>query len=658
MSQRPARLALFLATGFAVSATYALRLRGADAPRSDQRAPYNPQILRIPSNRISLVDAVRITLENDPNLKLSEEDTRNARGIAQTQTGAFDVSLQGQGQWLFTQDALTLTEKTTEETNRTNIQSSITSTQQQVQTYQTEVSELSKLAANPTGYTITVNDFTLTVVQARVDTFNQQIASASSPSQKAQLTIERNTFIAANLATAQGNLSTEQGILASNKQQLADLGAVPKVIQQNNVTINLQLLDPFRSGITLGLIADGSYAANRYKGKPISTELGGLGVQDLYSADVGFSISAALLQGRGTEATGAPEKSALINYQASEFALKHQASVSVLNTVSAYWNLVAAQEILDAATKASALEARRLEITDALIAGDEIPRAERNRAVASRATYESLVASAKRTVDEARLTLAVTMGVAVEGEANAPFAADPFPPGAERDVLNGLKADALTSLAFARRNDRQSSLKLVESGGVLLRQAETNLRPILNFTGQVTANGTAETAFDQLTRGSAWTAPSFQAGLDFQKPIGNNAALGLYLQQQAGLAQAAINARDLDRNIQANIVQVLASLRAAADQVDSARQAVDAYARTIEAETERFKSGETSLLDSIVTQDQKTSALVTYAQARQVYISLLARLRFETGTIVAETPGGSVVHGEELLRLPQPSKGN
>jgi outer membrane protein len=654
MRNLSARPTLFLAGALVLSAGFGSGLMAAEVSRPASSSLYEPQVLKLPGNRVSLLDAIRITLENDPNIRIAEQQRLGSKGIFQTETGAFDSSIQGSAQWLFTQQALTLSQKSAEQKNRTDIEKDIADSQKLAGTFQTQVNELTKLAANPATYAITVPDPTLTLVQAFVDTKNLQIAAETDPAKKAALISQRDAYIALNLAQAQSNLGSQNSETARATKQRADLGDVPKTVQQNNLTMNLQASFPYRDGVTLGLTADGSYSRNRYKGKEKQATLGGEGIEDLYTVDIGFTINASLLRGRGSDATGAAEKAAQVDYEASELTLKHQASTSVLNTVAAYWNLVASQEILEAAKRSSGVQGRRLEITDALISADEIPRAERARGLASRASSDALVASAERTVNEARVALALAMGVAVEGEANAPFAADTFPPEVERDLLSSLQPAPLVSLAFQRRYDRQASIKLIDSGGILLRQAETGLRPKLDVSGQVSANSTAETSLAQLA--NAWTAPGIQAGLSFEKPVGNNAARGVFAQRRADLGQRAINSRDLDRNIQANIVQILASLRAAADQTERAREAVEAYEKTIDAEGERFKSGETSLLDSILTQDLQTSALVTYAQARQTYASLLARLRYETGTLLGESAGGNVVREDFLLHLPHPTQ--
>jgi outer membrane protein TolC len=290
-------------------------------------------------------------------------------------------------------------------------------------------------------------------------------------------------------------------------------------------------------------------------------------------------------------------------------------------------------------------------VTKGLIEGDEIPRAELPRELASQANDEALVLSSERQVNEARVALALAMGLSVSTGANAPLAADPFPSAADAAAITALAPADLMAMAHERRYDRLAALRLVESGGVLSREAITELRPKLDFNGQISANTQAETSLAQTSHG--WAAPSFTVGLDFEKPIGNHTAKGLVLQTSADLAQRSISAADLERNIDAFIVQILASMRATSDQLARIGDSVRYYNQTIESQNEMFRSGQTSLLDSILTQDLMTSARFTAVQARAQWATLLARLRFETGTLVSETVEGSgTVRRDDLVTLP------
>ena len=149
-----------------------------------------------------------------------------------------------------------------------------------------------------------------------------------------------------------------------------------------------------------------------------------------------------------------------------------------------------------------------------------------------------------------------------------------------------------------------------------------------------------------------WVGPGWSASLSFEKPVGNNAAKGRLLQSEADLAQRSINASDLDRNIRANIVSLVASVKTASEQVALLDEAVRLYGQSIESESERYKGGQTSLLDMITTQDIQTNALVTWTSARQQLASFVAKLRYETGTLVESSGDLNLVRPEDLVTVP------
>ena len=74
------------------------------------------------------------------------------------------------------------------------------------------------------------------------------------------------------------------------------------------------------------------------------------------------------------------------------------------------------------------------------------------------------------------------------------------------------------------------------------------------------------------------------------------------------------------------------------------------YDQTITNEQTRFRSGDSSLLDTILTEQQATSARLSYISAQQDYASLLAALRHEAGVLV----GDGTVDALQLIAVPRP----
>ncbi|MDL2718321.1 MAG: TolC family protein, partial [Acidobacteriota bacterium] len=589
----PSRPVALLLT--AVFFVWPAQARAADGPVPEYApvpAEWTPPALTFPGGQITLLDAVRLTLENDPNLRLQEQSLRSQRGAFLTERGAFDSTISGSASYMFTQQALRLTQISREKKTREDFDKAFAAAQNDTAVANANLAEVNRIAANPDTYETASSDPGVLQFQFRVLQLNQLIANETDPAKKAVLVTQRSQALQAGIASFAAAVTGKQAAEQTAKEDRAKLGDVPKITQESKVDLNLSMSFPFRDGVTAGLFATGSYNANGYKGKAKQTELGGLGSEDVYNAEVGFSLNIALLRGRGTDATGAFEKAAGIDYEASALVLRQTASSSVANTIVAYWNLVAAQEFLEIARTAAGRGNKRLEVTDALIAGDELPRAERARSLASQATDAAQVASGERAVSEARVTLAKAMGLAVLESSNAPLAADSFPPAPDASTLSALAPSPFINMALQRRWDRQASEKLKESGGVLTTAARTALRPRLDFAGRISVNTIAETSLAQTAK--AWTGPGWQASLRFEKPVGNNAAKGRLLQSEADLAQRTINASDLDRNIRANIVSLVASVKTTGEQVALLDEAVRFYGQTIDSESERYRGGQTS----------------------------------------------------------------
>ena len=69
------------------------------------------------------------------------------------------------------------------------------------------------------------------------------------------------------------------------------------------------------------------------------------------------------------------------------------------------------------------------------------------------------------------------------------------------------------------------------------------------------------------------------------------------------------------------------------------------YDQTMTSEQARLKSGDSSLLDTILTEQQATSARLAYIAAQQEYASLLAQLRHEAGLLVQDGAVDGVAAG-------------
>ena len=92
------------------------------------------------------------------------------------------------------------------------------------------------------------------------------------------------------------------------------------------------------------------------------------------------------------------------------------------------------------------------------------------------------------------------------------------------------------------------------------------------------------------------------------------------------------------------------SLRKAADEVQQRQASVDFYRQALGNEVEKFKLGQATAVDLILTEEEQTSALLSLVSAKQRYAVLLARLRYELGVLV----NGRIEDGRIIIEQVDP----
>jgi outer membrane protein TolC len=129
--------------------------------------------------------------------------------------------------------------------------------------------------------------------------------------------------------------------------------------------------------------------------------------------------------------------------------------------------------------------------------------------------------------------------------------------------------------------------------------------------------------------------PFFEVGVTLELPFGNRAARGRAAQAEASLRSSSVVAGDLARTTDANVVGVAESLQRASESVASWTAAITSGNQTLAGALARFQSGDFSLIDTLLTEESLTNDQLLLVRQRQVQLSVLARLRFEAGTLVS-----------------------
>jgi outer membrane protein TolC len=676
--------------------------RQEDTPRKGdvQSSAPAPPVITFPAEGLTLQEAVRLVLEHSPQIALERAELQFQEGVAQEQQGAFDVTLDGTLNYEYRQQELPETRKQTEQENRTDLTDAITLSREDYDRAQALIRQLQVVrnASPGAGQAAAITAIDADI-GAQLQTLDLLIAGQTDAAIRGQLFTIRQNYIDRKVAEANeaAGLAVDGFQLA--EKRLADIGAAPNDEVFINASFDFQLSRRLRNGIVLAPFTTGQFESTNYKGKPQSADFGGKGLEDLYTFKTGVSAVVPLARGRGGDATGALERASRLEAQASRSALRHAISESVLETVSAYWQLKSAQGAMDVARQSLTLQEQLLELTRAAINAGEVPGADLARSQAAEARARARLFDTERRFHEARVNLAIVIGVAVGDDdrslprvrddfppmaagatptnatpptdaaaaAPAPVAptptptptpapapgADTQPPGASAPpILGPAEASKLVTAADGRRADLESATLRERAAQASARGAETDKRSRLDVVSETYMSAVDEKKIANTI--DRWVGPSQSLRLELEHPFGNNIAEGRYAQRRAEASQRLIDAQDLRRQIQLSVVRTTMQVRQAAGRLEQSRLGVDASQRTTDAEIERFRSGEATLIDTLLTEQQLVDARLALVSAQADLATFIAQLRFETGTLVRFTDLHPMVIDADLQTLPGP----
>jgi outer membrane protein TolC len=660
MDSKFVRLAL-LAGAVLLTPTFAAAQAAGIAKPAPPAAPaqepaFKPAVLQTDPKGLTLLDAVRLALQNDPNVRLRDVDVERQGGVLREQRGFFDLLFKGKGDFQYGQNELRDTDKRSEKIKREQIAAGIAVGEKLMPSINAAVDNLvaARASANPASFDLTKNVTDADVlgemglIQGQLRLINDLFNATTNPSVRNDLLALRDQTFTSGVTrfdAARTELNTD---LARAKQVLAQLGTVPIDQWDKAGNVRLDFNKPLRSGIVINPFFAFDYNDSNYVGKSSwDPEHGGLGVKPFYKAQVGFDLIVPLLRGRGRADAAANEMAAEHDLEVSRMTLLHQKSRTVLDTALAYWNARAAAEQVDVSQRSVEMQRQFADLVLRLVAAKEKARADETRVSASLADAQARLENAQRQLIDARVNLARVMGVAVADSQAVPLAADAFPLPTPFTVDAAATAD-LVRQALQSRADLKAAAESQETGKVLARGAKLETRRMLNLN----LSGWGTSSSEDSPQWDRWVFRSGRAGLELEIPFGNDTAQGRYEQAVASLHRADITAADATRTVGLNVQRAADSLRLAAERVRWAQEAAAAYDKTVMDEQQRMRLGDATLVDLILTEQQTTAARLSVVQALQDYASLLARLRFEAGLLINNAGGQSSVAFENLMTVP------
>jgi outer membrane protein TolC len=634
----------------------------ADGPQPPP-GPFTPIKVKFDPKGVSLVDAVKLTLEQDPNIKLSVAQAYGKGGVAEQQAGVFDTTFSGQASYQYQQSQITESVREQQQQQRDILDAEIPQVVSIVQGTQAALQNLANpnLLTNASGVNLTQGVTNqsildeLNVVQSQLEIIQDLLARTADPALRRDFQNLENQTVQKAVQRFTQQAQAVAGLPEQLEADRAAMGATPVDQFQKQGQVQVQVQKQLRDGIVLTPYANFTYTAQNFVGKPSTDTLkGGQGVKDLYQSQIGFQVLVPLKRGLGRDDSGAPEIFSQKDHDASVLIAIHQKSQSVLSTVDAYWNLRAAQDTVEVAQRSVKLEGDLLNYTRELIKAKERPKVDEARALAAFADSQGRFEDASRQLNEAQVNLASTIGVSLQDPTLLPVAGDPFPEPPAAFTTDDASVQKLVGRALGERYDRKAAITEEDGNKILARGAALETRRQLNAQGSVFGTATGQDNIGNMNR---WVFTSGNGQLQLQVPFANNTLVGQRIQADAGLAQAQINSADLGRTIALNVVRLAQSLKLAGERLRLAEESVNDYDKTIVAEQEKLKAGDSTLVDTILTEQQTTAARIAKVTAQNQYAQLLAQIRFEAGLLVLQTQNESRVSGESLIAVPAPLVG-
>lgn len=448
-----------------------------------------------------------------------------------------------------------------------------------------------------------------------------------------------------NVARAEGEQRIAAGAFAAQLESFVTLADERAPSQgetsERTLSYGVSAAKPYRFGVVVRPVLS-------------ATRIERAGAAPAYLAEASLGVTLPLLRGRGGGAAVASERAAEAEVEAAVFTLNQSTAAEVLAAASAYWQYRAAAKRLEVLAESEARALRLVAETEALVAADERPPADLDQLRANAALKRSQRIGAEQALLEQRRVLGLAMGIAPAEIEALPLPATPFPePLPEGPELDSLLA-RLTAGAAERRWDLAAAARRHEAGRERLSGAWAELRPRFDLTFEIAYAGLETGAhIGALTPPFQRnvTGPSTRLFATYQMAPGNPVARGLLEQREAVLDQLAIDEAEVRRSVRTGLAVASVAVRNSLGQLREVAEAVAHARRAVEGEVMKFRLGMSTQFDLIFAEDALTSSLLAEIEAQVRYAEAIARLRFESGTMLDRDAAAVSLDVSRLLDL-------
>lgn len=503
-----------------VAAAQELRVPAATIVAPTGAAPAAAPQLTTPI--VTLSDAVRLTLQHDPEAALGREDVARARGRVRETRGMFDSKLNAKTTFGWAKTPLQPFLRARE--NRTRLQLELLNTAYGIVDRELRASLASlnpRPPRCPVGFDLSIRSQSIRIdrqdplertllgvqrdlgdpiaAQFRAGLSGVLVSDVCTPStdlglgrdnalglwrradQFAGGTLGLNPLLANLPQLPHEQLEAQQEIAYTISTRAAlgrlRLGDTPLDEIKRDFMIEAGWSKPLRNGWFVSSNLRLSSSQQSFVDKVLDPSFGGSAQPILFPSTWTVNLTVPLARGGGRTTVTAPERAAELNLRAENSRLRHTLTERAFGTVLAYLGLVAAQERVQFLTESVTRQRELQTLTEQLVKAQELAQIDLNRSRARTSAAEAAASEARRARVEAQVALARAMGVDIATAETLPVAPERF---AEPKAAPG--AEAMITAALAARHDRRAIAALRDASGILANAARADLRPRYDMT--------------------------------------------------------------------------------------------------------------------------------------------------------------------------------
>jgi len=347
---------------------------------------------------------------------------------------------------------------------------------------------------------------------------------------------------------------------------------------------------------------------------------------------IGVTLTQPLLKGFWIDSTRLNIRVAKNRLKYSEQGLRQQLITSVTAVVTAYYELIFAQQNVQVQQQALALAQTQLDQDKqrVQIGTLAILSVQQDESQAAQSQANLIAAQSMLDTDQNALKNLLTDDYSKWHDV------DIQPTATLEAAQESIDLQDSWSKGLTERPDLLQAKLNVEQQGIQLKYYRNQLFPALDLIGSYGFNGASKEfdgAYDQVREGNA---PYYSYGAQLTMPLSNLGPRNQYRSTKATLQQIMLQLKQLEQNIMVDIDNAVKQVESDYQSVQATRQARIYAEAALDAEQKTYGVGKATTFEVLTYQNNLTAARSQEIRALANYNEALATLAQQEGTILKQ----------------------